>query len=323
MSANVSRKRSHIEGQEDGHAEKLSEIDDSGGLGQREQDERFWFEDGTIILVAGKVEFKVYARPLVEHSPVFKDMLSLPQEEGTFMDASKPPVEALVHLPDSPDDLRYLFEVIMPAKVLRPFGFLQPEIDELVQKSLDFLRQIYPNNIDVYWKPSRSEMAKQMSPIGVVNIARLTNTFYLLPVALMDCCQMDSGLVKGHQRKDGTFERLTDDDLERCLKATGKLTGASVHMTHHLLIPRRRKLPAACPCPSKPTPLTENQWGPVFKAHMPKLCAKCQTALVAQSVALQRQLFLHLPTIMAVKVEGWGAGDSSKPAPSPPPNSDP
>ncbi len=118
MSANVSRKRSHIEGQEDGHAENLSEIDDSGGLRQRERDERFWFEDGTIILVAGKVEFKVYAHPLVEHSPVFKDMLSLPREEGTFTDASKPPVEALVHLPDPPDDLRYLFEVIMPAKVL-------------------------------------------------------------------------------------------------------------------------------------------------------------------------------------------------------------
>ncbi len=186
-------------------------------------------------------------------------------------------------------------------------------------------------------------MAKQMSPIGVVNIARLTNTFDLLPVALMDCCQMDSGLVKGHQREDGTFERLTDDDLERCLKATGKLTGASVHMTHHLLntaaLKAARCVSMSCQyavedykrlitsptvaIQSKPTPLTANQWGPVFKTHMPKLCAKCQTALVAQSVALQRQLFLHLPTIMAVKVEGWGAGDSSKPAPSPPPNSDP
>ena len=47
------------------------------------RDEEFWFDDGTIVLVAGDIEFKVYARPLVGHSLVFKDILSLPQPEAT------------------------------------------------------------------------------------------------------------------------------------------------------------------------------------------------------------------------------------------------
>ena len=43
------------------------------------RDEEFWYEDGTIILIAADVEFRVYRGPLEKHSAVFRDMLSFPQ----------------------------------------------------------------------------------------------------------------------------------------------------------------------------------------------------------------------------------------------------
>ena len=53
-------------------------------------DEVFWYGDGSLILIASGVAFKVYRRPFVEQSPVFRDMFSLPQgvqsTEGTVDD---------------------------------------------------------------------------------------------------------------------------------------------------------------------------------------------------------------------------------------------
>ncbi|RDX48948.1 hypothetical protein OH76DRAFT_615120 [Lentinus brumalis] len=85
MSARTTKKRARTEDPEQQDAEVpveeediiIVEVDSQAECPVR--DEELWFEDGTIVLVAGHVEFKVYVRPLIEHSPVFRDMLSLPQ----------------------------------------------------------------------------------------------------------------------------------------------------------------------------------------------------------------------------------------------------
>ena len=50
-----------------------------------QKDEEFWYEDGTIILIAREIEFRVYKGLLAERSPVFKDMFSIPQPEDSEM----------------------------------------------------------------------------------------------------------------------------------------------------------------------------------------------------------------------------------------------
>ncbi len=45
----------------------------------KKRDNELWFEDRTVILVARDVEFRVYKGLLADHSPVFRDMFSLPQ----------------------------------------------------------------------------------------------------------------------------------------------------------------------------------------------------------------------------------------------------
>ena len=224
-----------------------------------------------------------------------------------------------------------------------PFGFPQVDydrlsawvrighkyqIEDLVQKSLEYLRQVYPNDLDVYWKANRAAMAKPLNAIGVVNLARLTGALDLLPVALMECCQLESGLVTGFRRGDGTVERLSDDDLELCFKAKGKLIEARVKLVHHVVSRRGAgfsecisfacddevgayraaltsgTIPGLCaPAPFEP-------WGPVIKRHLPKLCAKCQKSMMDQSVAMRRSLFARLPAIVGIVVENWGKKDA-------------
>lgn len=86
------------------------------------RDSEFWYGDGNIILVARDVEFRVYRGILADHSPVFDDMFSLPQPTpstppylGTPT-GSTTDVCPLVHLTDSPEDLRHLLRVCMPKK---------------------------------------------------------------------------------------------------------------------------------------------------------------------------------------------------------------
>lgn len=81
----------------------------------RTRDEEFWYSDGNIVLIAGSVEFRVYKGVLASHSPVFKDVFSLPQPQAAL--PSTPPSDEpcpVVHLPDSPGDLRHVLRVYMP-----------------------------------------------------------------------------------------------------------------------------------------------------------------------------------------------------------------
>ena len=76
-----------------------------------ERDKEFWYKDGTIILMAGDFEFRVYRGPLERHSPVFRDMLSMPQppESGNKDKENGCPV---IPLSDSPQELRHLLRAV-------------------------------------------------------------------------------------------------------------------------------------------------------------------------------------------------------------------
>ncbi|RDX49021.1 hypothetical protein OH76DRAFT_1351607, partial [Lentinus brumalis] len=78
------------------------------------RDEEFWFEDGSIALVARDVEFRVYKRVLADHSAVFADMFSLPQPESDSSASTRscPTVD----LDDSPEDLRHILRALFPRK---------------------------------------------------------------------------------------------------------------------------------------------------------------------------------------------------------------
>ncbi len=92
--------------------------DGLGGQAGLRKDEELWYEDGTIVVVAGNIEFRVYKGVLAAHSPVFADMFSLPQPQPTSVSQSleEPQCCPVVSVNDSPEDLRLVLKAILPNK---------------------------------------------------------------------------------------------------------------------------------------------------------------------------------------------------------------
>lgn len=72
--------------------------------------------------------------------------------------------------------------------------------------------------------PNSQFSFKRAYNIGVVNLARLTDTPSLLPLALYECAYLGSTVLDGWTRGDGTVEHLSHADLRRCIDAHVALT---------------------------------------------------------------------------------------------------
>ncbi|KAM5534175.1 hypothetical protein V8D89_012195 [Ganoderma adspersum] len=199
----------------------------------QERDEDFWYEDGMIILIAANVKFCVYRGPLAKHSPIFRDMLSFPQPpkdtSSPSNSVSYPSLDCpVVRLTDSPNDLRHIltFGVSDP-----PFNKLSVwihlghkyQIDQLLGDGLAYLRSFYPNSLlTPRWQDAfdtthclvpknRPMTISRTHAIGVVNLACLTESNDLLPLALLECCRLGVEITQGPK------------DLGRCFTAKGRL----------------------------------------------------------------------------------------------------
>ena len=76
---------------------------------QLQWDDEFRFDDGSIVLIAGTTAFKVYKGLLAAQSIVFSDMFSTGSTHaGHILDGCP-----VVHLSDSPEDLRHLLRTLI------------------------------------------------------------------------------------------------------------------------------------------------------------------------------------------------------------------
>ena len=236
-----------------------------------EKDEEFWYDDGTIILITGNIEFRVYRGPLAKHSPIFHDMLALPQPPisdstpSSFEESVLGPPCPAVHVTDSPTDLRHFLRAFVPGEIpmcaklsiylrsaalahnlldtCRPmeapkFDAVSAwirlghkyEVDKLVENGLQYLRRFYPTFLSHSRrscpgpiKRDRPADLQREAAIAIVNLARLTGSDDLLPLALLECCKLNANIVNGYAREDGTAEYLSQDDIGRCFAAKGVL----------------------------------------------------------------------------------------------------
>ena len=85
-----------------------------------ERDPEFWFSDGTVILVAKNVEFRFYRALLADRSPVFNAKFAdqHPTRDVQFngQHSFSCPI---VHLTDSPEDLRHILRAYVSGKQTR------------------------------------------------------------------------------------------------------------------------------------------------------------------------------------------------------------
>ncbi|KAI0752028.1 hypothetical protein C8Q74DRAFT_1211611 [Fomes fomentarius] len=313
------------------------------------RDEELWFEDGSLILVARDIEFRVYKGPLVAQSGFFKDMLSLPQpgdSSSTPSNNSSSPSCATIHLSDSPEDLRHFLRVFVGTLRFEPtFNEISAcirlghkyQCETLMQRCLAYLRKYYTDNFDLWFQVDSLDPPSFLAihRIGVVNLARLTGADYLLPVALLRCCMLGPEISQGFEREDGTWETLSIEDLTRCFVGRAFLFEATFVAAHRALRPT---VADGCTNPERCTGALQHllsemvahesvmkgvrnlrfdytySWYANRTEQGRALCSKCYP-LVGSSgrpAEDQRAIFKRLPEFMGVTVEGWWTGETAE-----------
>ncbi|PIL26301.1 hypothetical protein GSI_12057 [Ganoderma sinense ZZ0214-1] len=316
------------------------------------KDEEFWYEDGTLVLIAANIEFRVYRGPLAKHSPVFRDLLALPQPPSSQSAPSTPigsdtcPPCPKVHVTDSPSDLRHFLRAFVPGGTLDgaldapKFGAVSAwirlghkyEVDKLVENSLQYLRRFYPKVLSESLsvcsgpiKKDRPEDVQGPHAIAIVNLARLTGSNDLLPLALLECCKLGAGIVSGYVREDGTVEHLHPDDLGRCFAAKEKLALRVVSAYLHVFeVPRdddegcldseecREALRESMQMFRlvgvdwvKVDELLEHERMELLTIENYSLCAHCREEAQKVIIKHRKQFWNALPRLFNVDVDGW------------------
>ncbi|KAI1786576.1 hypothetical protein LXA43DRAFT_847572, partial [Ganoderma leucocontextum] len=210
-------------------------------------DTAVWYEDGNIVLIAGKTVFRLYKGVLASVSPVFKDMFSWARpdvvSENSTIDGCP-----VIRLADSPTDLRHFLIMITTGFVdLVSFSRLAATVriahkyqaERILKAAASRLRRFFTANViaelhaqivthktwQSFWDQKQQECGVWVPMTGAtgveaVSIARLVGYDDMLPFALLLCCAADPLLLRnGVQREDGTISKLSDEDYLECIRA--------------------------------------------------------------------------------------------------------
>ncbi|KAI0669074.1 hypothetical protein C8Q78DRAFT_978509 [Trametes maxima] len=310
----------------------------------RTRDNEFWFEDGNVIVVAGNVEFRVFKGILADHSPVMRDMFSLPQPRSESSQVSVVLPCPVVDVTDAPEDIRHILRLCIPKSesMLSPFSRNKFSYDmvsavirlghkyqmsQLVDHAIAFLKGHFSDKFAV-WANHKSCGFPDFEPvhsIGVVNLARLTGETSLLPTALLACCALGKEIAQGFRRDNGTREYLSSGDVGRCFSAHGRLVGEYIRIALTVFNPvisdgctRQRR------CRTKFQAFVNGFKAGADKVEAPyvfvkslhrslrfvypdfNLCESCEEMVEKRAIDEQLALWKQLPEIMDITVHGWG-----------------
>ncbi|KAM5539618.1 hypothetical protein V8D89_006727 [Ganoderma adspersum] len=287
-----------------------------------------WFDDGNIVLVARETAFRIYRGLLAGQSTVFSDM---------FASSTSSPDETfdgypVVHLSDSPHDLAHLLRVLLPKSRIHyrtTRASPVPTFDEISA----VIRLAHKYNIPQVQEealtslPSMSQIPLMPAHyIGVVNLARLTDTPTLLPLALYNCAYLDSSVLDGWTREDGTVEHLSCADARRCIDARIVLTDERT-----LSLSRLFDATPSRECVSRIACIAELHRVPdiVLRSELTRRvrplydwtdtitrlgggfpCGPCREELLERNERERKRVFDSLPEIFGITVEGWGMAEA-------------
>ena len=119
-SAGSARKRVRVDSESPSTtSEHSTTTDGETRRAEYERDKDFWFQDGSVILVAGGIGFKLYGGVLSSYSPVFKEMLlSLrPFAAALNEDNCTNPSISVIPLNDNPRQLKEVLRVLHPGSM--------------------------------------------------------------------------------------------------------------------------------------------------------------------------------------------------------------
>ena len=198
----------------------------------------------------------------------------------------------------------------------------------LMQRALEYLKRYFHDNFDA-WKDDAAVFAppkfERAHCIGVVNLARLTDTPSLLPVALYKCCSLGGAIVDGWIREDESVEYLSPADLKRCINGRNALAKEAFSIVSAIFdaTPSMEcKIPKACEAAIRVL-LSEafendgvadstvlDSWAEIIRGYAQSqdddgFCEACETELIARDLAERERVWIRLPEIFGVEVLDW------------------
>ncbi|OJT07015.1 hypothetical protein TRAPUB_2145 [Trametes pubescens] len=304
-------------------------------------DPEFWFEDGSVVLVSLNTGFRVYKRLLVEHSPFFRDLFQMPQP------ANAPTVEGTpcVVVSDPPEQVRHLLRVLFPtnghlafSKREEPYSMdavaaivrlsHKYQIDHLLAQGLALLMEQYTDDFEAWKTPGRALpiAARDVDAITAINIAHLTNTPSLLPLAFLAVSRAGTNMLRGCVRDGRGIERLAFPDIERVLNGRVAWCESSSKAIARVFAPdnasagcpeRRRCMRILATKASDLDDVLERMyrsdvvytWTDEFDEEDEdtghKLCDSCRDMIDARELEERKWLWDELPAMFNLTVEGW------------------
>ncbi|KAJ7610501.1 hypothetical protein FB45DRAFT_761262 [Roridomyces roridus] len=207
-----------------------------------------WFNDGTLIVHAGTSLFRVYGGLLAERSPIFHDMLQIPQPPGGGETFAGCPI---VHLSDDPHHLKCFFlalfdhEFFPPSPATTDFPTLcgvlrvstKYQVDSLRKRALCHLSSIVTSTAAEYRANDAGESLKIDAKdwLRVVVLARDFSILWVLPIALYRTTAYctASEIFHGIDFHDGGGATpmhwgMNPDDQVLCLAQARELTSSGV-----------------------------------------------------------------------------------------------
>ncbi|KAJ7502979.1 hypothetical protein B0H11DRAFT_2188099 [Mycena galericulata] len=199
-----------------------------------------WHDDGSVVLQAGDMQFRVHWSVLSLNSSFFRDMKGLPQPPD------QPSVEGcpIVELSDAVEDVEYLLKALYSPTFLMQKTLPFPAVAALIRLGRKYnFREVLdttveritfenPTTLDEYvalgeneeYTPTRIAHSAGIL-YDVLTLARENDILSALPCAYYrvmnsrDQAQMFTGIPRG----DGTSATLCPLDLQRCVLGRQKL----------------------------------------------------------------------------------------------------
>ncbi|KAJ7602765.1 hypothetical protein FB45DRAFT_1072642 [Roridomyces roridus] len=222
---------------------------DVGAATEPKRAQGLWFEDCGLVIQAEDVLFRVSRDFLAAHSPVFRDMLSVPTPANAETREGCP----FVSLPDTAQDFTVFLKALLYYDFFEPppaqttcdilFGVLRMShkygVDPLRKRALAHIALFHPTTIDEYELTAANplpsshwmeELLRREGGLPMIPLARQLSLDWMLPVAFYRVCQ--------HAKEAHVLHDLSADDQLRYILACRMLeTGEVSKILNFLWMP--------------------------------------------------------------------------------------
>ncbi|EMD41182.1 hypothetical protein CERSUDRAFT_111734 [Gelatoporia subvermispora B] len=327
---NTSKRRREEYGADEDATE--SDIPSKPPTSDFESDSTLWFEDGNVIMVADSVGFRLYRGVLSARSTVFQNLFQIPQPtdgetyEGCPVIRLQDTAEDLRHLlrafmgyTNFPDPARPTFkEVVALARLSHKY-----DVEDLQKASEAQLKSMFPTRYED-WESMKLSLSLE-DAIQAINLAHLTNTPSILPLAMYRCCKFPLESIPHIPPDKANTAALSSSDRERCFKLQGwlkyqkyrsrlKLYNSNLPPTScesdnhspctYVLQSILKKLIASSSDLPQPYALLETQTGHELPG-MKHLCKACRSIMDQRERAEIRSLWRQIPLALDMNLPEW------------------